>query len=373
MPPNASCCAELYPLMRKTFLSWFPLTVIFIGIVGSGSSLAVLLQRRLFPAQVNLWLVSIAVGDVLVLLTEALRFGVKGVADDLDLRDLSSAGCRAHVFLCGMFNYWSALTQAAFSLQRLVAVYWPTRARIHVTPKRVWLLWAVLILLSGLPNVTYLVRWSVNPRNNDCEPDNQQLYRVTTLMDLVFAGLLPLSAMVVATTAISMRLFKQQRRLTDKEMDESPTEGQPRKISVSSAHLKHRERSSVILSRLLVFLNLWYFLTTFPYLLYVVILNFGPSDIPQPLHKFLFYLFRCLFFLNAAFNWAFYLASGRAFRRAWLKLWLPVWPLPPTSRTTTGSCRKRSSECEAEPKCAVSNPAFQEAETNVDDDDGVWR
>ncbi|CAH8834258.1 unnamed protein product [Trichobilharzia szidati] len=67
-------------------------------------------------------------------------------------------------------------------------------------------------------------------------------------------------------------------------------------------------------TRLLICMNIWYMASTYPLIIYLMLLNFLLCNVDQDVHKFIYYLSRSLCFLNACSNWIFYCASGRLFR-----------------------------------------------------------
>ncbi|VDP75683.1 unnamed protein product [Echinostoma caproni] len=68
-------------------------------------------------------------------------------------------------------------------------------------------------------------------------------------------------------------------------------------------------------TRLLICMNIWYMISTYPLMIYLMFLNFIIEDMDRDIHKFMYYLSRSLCFLNACSNWIFYCASGRLFRQ----------------------------------------------------------
>ncbi|CAH8466968.1 unnamed protein product [Schistosoma turkestanicum] len=67
-------------------------------------------------------------------------------------------------------------------------------------------------------------------------------------------------------------------------------------------------------TRLLICMNIWYMASTYPLIIYLILLNFVLTNVDRDVHKFMYYLSRSLCFLNACSNWIFYCASGRLFR-----------------------------------------------------------
>lgn len=305
--------AYLYDNLQSYFLTWYLPIVLIVGICGNFVILFFLLVSKIFPKVVLLWLVSICIGDILVLLTDALRMLVKVWGNGWDFRDISGSSCRAHNYLSNFALIWSAYMQSGISLQRLYMIWWPLKARISLTFRRVFVAWLAVAIFVTLPYFPYLLYWDLNKTTGDCEPESTWYYYVTTLIDLILWGMIPLLSMTLATVLIILKMNQRESNLASCSHQDAPKRNAaltPKGSSLSGRHT----------TQLLVGLNVLYMFSTYPLLIYIMYLNFGLNNkvgvtISQRLHRFIYYLLRSFCYINCSFDWIFYTVSGATFRK----------------------------------------------------------
>lgn len=307
----------LYRNLATYFLVWYLAVVIVAGFFGAAFCLLFLSFSRLFPKMILIWLISICVGDLMILLLDALRMGLK-IWVRWDIRDANVVACRMHNFFSNYFFYFSAYMQTCMSLQRLYFVCRPLQARSHLTMRRVTIAWAVVVLALALPHLPYVMVWHIAD-SGDCEPTDVWYYYVTTLLDLSLWGIIPLVFMTLSTFVISIKIFSFKDAFAAASDDRSQSLGPPRH-SLRPGRRHGGNDNAGHVTKLLVAMNLFYMVTTYPLLIYLMHLNFGLQNkvgitIPQPVHKFYYYLLRSLCYLNSSVNWVFYCAAGKLFRR----------------------------------------------------------
>ncbi|KAK4473437.1 hypothetical protein MN116_002807 [Schistosoma mekongi] len=408
----------LYNNLKRYFLTWYLPMVIILGVVGTVFCLVFLFLSRLFPQNMLIWLVSICIGDFLILSLEGIWMLLK-VWYNYDIRDNTNFVCVLHTSLSNYFFYWSAYMQSMLSLQRAYLIIRPLRAR-NSGPNMKWLfrLWLMISLCLALPMLPYPLYWRVI--NGDCDPISTDLFHVTTLNDFVIWGLIPLIGMTSSTVIICWNIFRLRKcfrestsaiSLHEHERNRKFKESgvstavyylrandlttslrkRANSLSVSESALNFRTKSQYeILSsihkhisihnitdhpikltekfnpqtniripnsfnsrrtfaakgkamsvdqitkcfkplsnsgtrhgtadnaghvtRLLICMNIWYMASTYPLIIYLILLNFLLTNVDRDVHKFMYYLSRSLCFLNACSNWIFYCASGRLFR-----------------------------------------------------------
>lgn len=308
----------LYRNLAKYFLVWYLAVVIVVGFFGAAFCLLFLSFSRLFPKMILIWLISICVGDLMILLLDALRMGLK-IWVGWDIRDTNIIACRMHNFFSNYFFYFSAYMQTCMSLQRLYFVCRPLQARSHLTMRRVTIAWAVVVLVLTLPHLPYVMVWHIGD-SGDCEPTDVWYYYVTTLLDLSLWGIIPLLFMTLSTFVISIKIFSFKDTFSTASDGQSLSQGQPRHSLAGGGRRHGGSDNAGHVTKLLVAMNLFYMVTTYPLLIYLMHLNFGLQNkvgvtIPQPVHKFYYYLLRSLCYLNSSVNWVFYCAAGKLFRR----------------------------------------------------------
>ena len=159
----------LYNALCHYFLSWYLPLVICVGIGGTGFCASFLCQSAsVFPRSMVLWLTSICIGDLLILLLEAVWLMGK-TSFNWDLRDSLDVVCATHTFFSNYFFYWSSYMQCAMSLQRAYLVLRPLQAHCRKISWNsllaTWLTISICLLVVPMP---YMLFWRV--RNGDCDP-----------------------------------------------------------------------------------------------------------------------------------------------------------------------------------------------------------
>lgn len=382
----------LYSNLRVYFLKWYLPLVVGVGTFGTVFCLVFLFLSRLFPANMLLWLVSICVGDFLILVMEGVWMLLK-VWLNYDIRDINNVACVLHTSFSNYLYYWSAYMQCMLSMQRAYLIIRPLRARGN-GPNMKWLIfiWISISVLLVIPMLPYSLYWRVI--DGDCDPPRESLFRITTLSDFIIWSLIPLIGMTSATAIICWNIFRIRRsfqsgsipalsqntsgqstftylcpptrsslpnRMSTIErgrlFNPTVTGSQNRLVSMLSQHairtsavnlrstpnrlnkaptftdntVTFARPISVIqnsqgqrhgatdnaghVTRLLICMNIWYMISTYPLMIYLMFLNFIFKDMDRDIHKFMYYLSRSLCFLNSCSNWIFYCASGRLFRQ----------------------------------------------------------
>ncbi|GAA27166.2 rhodopsin-like orphan GPCR [Clonorchis sinensis] len=363
--------AYLYKNLTDYFLKWYIPAVLVSGFVGTAFCFLFLFRSKMFPRNMRVWLICICIGDFLVLLLEGIWIFCK-VWYKYDYRDVNTVICKFHISAANYCLYWSAYVQCMMSMQRCYAILNPLGVKAnHLSLRNLLICLLVVSLLLVLPILPYLVNWEVI--NGDCDPKNQNIYQLTTIFDFTIWGLIPLVIMTTSTIIIWKNLSQrrncfdaQGKYLSSPTCGQTPTNGSknselrseksPRKIhpSSSDSSLKHletglsrhryvsipdtriqpvqRELKKVCgegqqpkrrissethnhVTRLLICMNFVYIASVYPLIIYFLFLNFVIHKLDKDIHRFCYYLFRSLCFLNACTNWIFYCVAGTKFRR----------------------------------------------------------
>lgn len=334
-----------FQTMCKYYLSWILPVIMLVGVLGSIFCLLFLTMSKLFPKTLLLWLISICIGDFMIIILDTMWMLLK-MWIGLDIRDLNDIICVTHTFFSNYFFYWSSYMQALMSLQRVYLILRPIQARSSLSMSRLITIWCTISLLLVFPNILYLTRWRIV--NGDCDPPNRTNYIITTLCDMVIWGIIPFISMVGSTIVICWNICNYQSKFhstaskpsiiysfvrfrtfsctnndtfynqndieeTDKSVDNTSFRSSPGSLrQPSTRHGGNKVATHV--TQLLVSINIWYMLTTFPLLIFLMYLNFINPGIDDWSRKFFYYLFRSFSFFNACSNWFFYCATGRLFR-----------------------------------------------------------
>lgn len=329
----ASCLTDSVPfsILCFYFLRWYLPIVTAFGILGTVFCLVFLYLSKLFPKSMLLWLVSICIGDLMIICIEA-SWMIGKVYFKFDFRDLNNVFCFSHTFLSNYFFYWSAYMQTFMSVQRCVCTILPLRARYLFPYKRTLMVWSVITILLVIPHIYYFIFWRV--RNGDCDPPSRTNYEFTSLCDMILWGIIPLSIMTISTGIICWTIRQPvisvstiptvsnnslctelNVRHKDPSFENLDMRKEPNVATLPKRNPKRDATNHV--TYLLISMNVWYILTTYPLLIYFMILNFTTSThlISDSNHKFYYYLFRSICYLNACSNWIFYCAAGNVFRK----------------------------------------------------------
>lgn len=372
MPLNSTAehYAYLYENLCKYFLIWYLPFTIVLGTLGSLFSLFFLFCSKLFQSGMLLWLSSICLGDFFILMLEGVWMLLK-VWFRYDIRDENDVICVIHKTASNYFLYWSAYMQCALSVQRAYLVFQPLRARSQqILSRRHALTWIIITVVLLIPMAPYPIFWRVI--QSDCDPLRRDIFYVTTLCDLIIWGIIPLLGMTISTFVICLNMAKvdnsfakkprvrkvgavkinevepkrvdspslqthstmEQNSLPIAEQIQSWTNNSTIETNITvltapAAVLKKqecklpKEHSSCRhnapdnwghVTRLLICMNIAYMSSTFPLLIFLMFRNFSDIDVHPDVHRFIYYMFRSLCFLNSCTNWIFYCLVGKLFR-----------------------------------------------------------
>ena len=130
---NSSLGLPAYYSLQYRIIGFVVVTAIFIiGIIGNAMVVTVVCRTRSMHTPTNCYLVSLACADVILLVTAPLPTIVQYflVIDDLPL---GSVGCPIVIFAQYLGVNVSALSMAAFTIERYFAVCRPMRAHAVCT------------------------------------------------------------------------------------------------------------------------------------------------------------------------------------------------------------------------------------------------
>ncbi|CAH8466984.1 unnamed protein product [Schistosoma turkestanicum] len=203
----------LYDNLCKYFLVWYLPTVITLGFFGSIFCLLFLIRSKMFTANLLIWLISICVGDFLILLTEGIWMLLK-IWFKIDIRDYNNWLCILHTSSSNYLFYWSAYMQCMLSVQRCYLVLYPLQVKSKwISLSKLGIYQGIISMLLILPILPYPLYWQVI--NNDCDPINEKIFLLTTLCDLIFWGFIPVLVMTTCTGVICRNLLL-RRKFTHK-------------------------------------------------------------------------------------------------------------------------------------------------------------
>ncbi|KAH9596506.1 hypothetical protein MS3_00002163 [Schistosoma haematobium] len=128
----------------------------------------------------------------------------------LDIRDYNNWLCIIHTSLSNYLLYWSAYMQCILSIQRCYLVLYPLKIKSKwISLTKLFIYQIIISILLIIPILPYPLYWQII--NNDCDPINEKIFRLTTLCDLIFWGLIPVFVMTTCTGIICRNLLARNK------------------------------------------------------------------------------------------------------------------------------------------------------------------
>ncbi|CAL1579927.1 unnamed protein product [Knipowitschia caucasica] len=315
------------PLFAPVCITY--LSIFLVGVVGNSLTCAVIFQYKVMQTPTNLYLLSLALSDLLVLL----------VGMPLELLELwqsypfplGEAGCYFKTFLFETVCFASVLNVTALSVERYIAVVHPLKVkslstRAHVK-KVIVLLW-VMSMVCAVPNtslhgILFLppVFGRQFPRSAMCylvQPT--WMYKLTILVTALVFFLLPVLVMGVLYLLIGLTLSRERTHC-------STTSGA---ISVSEAHMQRLNNRNVQVTKMLSVLVAVFGVCWVPF--HVDRLMWSFLDTSSQLHLMIFepvhVVSGAFFYLSSAVNPVLYSLMSTRFREMFNHLTRPQhsWP-----------------------------------------------
>ena len=124
--------------------------VMTLGTIGNALAIVVLSKKKMRRMPSSLFLIVLAVSDLLMLYLGLLRHCIR-VFNEVDIREFTLTGCRTHVFLVYFIKHFSAWVLVAVALERFISVWFPFRAKTICTHRNAALgVCAIAVALVGI-------------------------------------------------------------------------------------------------------------------------------------------------------------------------------------------------------------------------------
>ncbi len=286
--------------------------LIFVGLFSNTLSVAVLRSKSFRKVPVSFVLGALALVDIGVLLTSLLRHWIRAVTDDsLDIRSLTLAGCQLHFLFSYMLRQLSSWTLVLVTLERLICIVAPLRARDYCNRKRMVAAWIVIVLcLFAINSHTFRTLGILRARiPNSIKTIRVCFYtsgyrhfgsKVWPWIDIMLMSLVPF----VLIFAFNMIIIVQMIRARKKRMEQMRVKG-------------HGDAASSLTS-MLIAASLVFLLTTAPVGIYFLGAGLWPDDTPREQYRrsTANAVINILYYLNSVLNFFMYCVSGGHFRRA---------------------------------------------------------
>ena len=252
----------------------------------------------------------LAFSDILVLYTGLLRQWIY-YTFDYDIRQFSAIACKIHlwfVYTCLDLSAWIIM---ALTLDRVIATWWPFRARRLCTRTCAMKVVATFVFfllivnshfLYGMANKTHRDSNGTVVEEEKCVPVYEDylkfLVNVWSIFDLLNLCLIPFSVILVGNICIVVKLMKNQRRLA----------------------IRRRSSSAAApsLTVMMLILSTVFLITTLPIGVYITGDNYwGQTEEPQSLAslKLWWAIVNMLMYTNNCVNFLLYCLSGSRFRK----------------------------------------------------------
>ena len=322
------------PDFKASELIWkaVPPLLITLGSIGNILSIIVLTRKSIRKSTTALLLAFLAFTDILVLYVGLLRHWIYHVFD-YDIRHFSESTCKIHLWLVYTCLDLSAWIIMALTLERVLATWWPFRARRLCSRACAIILVITVVILLLLVN-SHFIYGMVDKTYRDSNGTFLMVERcisvhdeyaeffinVWTLIDLGMFCLVPFSVIVVGNICILAKLMKSQRRLSTVSLRHDETRIRRRSSSGSG-------RGISSLTAMLLVLNTVFLITTLPISIYNIGYNYWrQKGDPQTIASLELWwaIVNMLMYANNCVNFLLYCLSGTRFRKEARKVFC-VW------------------------------------------------
>ncbi|CAH1801161.1 unnamed protein product [Owenia fusiformis] len=289
--------------------------IIIVGLVGNVTSIVVLRCSSMFLNPPSVYLIALAISDSFALILGGGRVWVISLWD-IDIRELHEWVCKIHHVAIYTLLDFSAWLLVALSVDRVITVYMPLRAKLVCTRIRAVIVSLCILITLILINGHYLftVGYFAVIIDNEVVYESN-CYIVEGLetfhteywfwIDAVFASFLPFTLLMISNITIVVVIIRasQRRRQTMQAVS-------------SSSSSDNQTRSLTIM---LICLSITFLILTGPVVVFFLLdrLNVDPKEEASydrvKSHMYSVIVF-CLMYTNNAINFILYCVSGKKFR-----------------------------------------------------------
>ncbi len=182
--------------------------IIVVGTVGNLLSAVVMTRPNLRKLTTTLYLTVLAAVDTLVLYVGLLRWWIQYVFG-ADVRNISTAACRIHVFAWHFVVHVEAWIIVCVGIERVIAVFFPHKAKQIFTRAFAARQMAVIGVILAIINSPFY--WTVKLVCEVCTSSEDPRYgyfdkEISPWIDFCLVTLIPFLIMLVANSAIAAKL-----------------------------------------------------------------------------------------------------------------------------------------------------------------------
>jgi hypothetical protein len=292
---TAASPSEEGNFLATFFLYVAPFLIIF-GSAGNLVSIGVLRSRSFRGTSHALLLTVLACVDTGVLLTGLLRHFIVSVAY-IDIRTHSEAMCKVHIFLTYLFPQLSSWTLVLVTVERLIFLGLPLRAKAICTLHRVVIACIAMTSLLVAVNLHQLVIAQRMEEGGQLYCNHQTEHeQLVAWLDFALLSLIPLLIIIPSNCFIAHTLYESNRM---------------RKLRLGSQRAAHQANSLTSFTVMLLVVTSFFVITTLPVAIFFIGRQTWDAN-----HQVRIAYGACnmLYYLNSAVNFVLYCVSGSQFR-----------------------------------------------------------
>ena len=288
--------------------------IMALGTIGNVSAIVILLLRpRMRKMTTASCLLVLSISDLCVLYTGLLRNCIL-YFNDIDIRHLNQASCKIHVFAVYFFNNFSAWVLCAVTVERLIYVWCPFKAKVICTRSNgAKCLITIAVFLSIMNSHFFWTqgeRIEFDPKTNKshrhpCEDKNDYDFfydQIWPWLESSLSTYVPFTVMIVCNALIIGRLVRTHAQ---------------RKRQISTLGSKTSRTRMTTMTTMLLTTTFTFLLLTTPNALFLSgqRLWWKEEEKNNPNFEIFWAISQLLMYLNSAINFLLYYVSGPRFRR----------------------------------------------------------
>ncbi|GFO25917.1 growth hormone secretagogue receptor type 1-like [Plakobranchus ocellatus] len=174
-------------------------------------------------SQASVYLIALALADIIVLYTGLLRYFIREVSG-VDIRHFSTASCKLHSFLVYMSLDTSVWILVAFTGERILSVYMPYKVKNICTKlTSLVLIGIIVVAMSALNSHFFYGMSSVTEQRPDNTSWSHPCYYINNeyqdfvidvwpWVDFCVFNLIPFTLLSIGNTCIAVRVIMSRRR-----------------------------------------------------------------------------------------------------------------------------------------------------------------
>ncbi|CAC5426386.1 unnamed protein product [Mytilus coruscus] len=313
---NSDCNCEsnylIYSEYNAAIYLWkiFPPILLLLGTVGNVLSILVLRRPTIRKSVCSIYLVVLAITDLLVLYTGLLRQWILNTFN-VDIRATSSTACKIHIWILYSSMDYSAWILIAVTIDRVLLIWFPNKMQCICTKKM-----AVLVLLCIASflflinsHILYGYELSTGKTANHCDfvSKSYEQFWISSWpsIDLVIFCILPVGFLVVGNILIFVKVLI-SRRTVKRQVSAYNTSSQNQRDSKFSS-----------MTAMLIAVNCVFIVCNIPSRAFMIehtSWSFDTCGYNYAKMSLLWCIFNLSMYVNNSVNFLLYIVSGSRFR-----------------------------------------------------------